>query len=171
MSRFRQLVADATVDINFKTGYGETPLLLLCTRNQSGSLLPALQALLRRRDVDLQSTYSGYNALNLLIRFYRQPNLIHCVRLLIEKGVNANKIDKDDQTALSVLCHLGHGEDLIDIARLFVRRMLDPGAVIRCSFILADRGLHQESEILEKMTQLCNDRHFQITQVHCQTLF
>ena len=106
MSRFRQLIADAIVDINFKTGYGETPLLLLCSRNQSGSLLPALQALLRRREIDLQSTYSSYNALNLLIRFnYRHHNLIHCIRLLIKKGINASETDRDDQTALTILCH------------------------------------------------------------------
>ena len=153
MSRFRQLVADATVDINFKTGYGETPLLLLCSRNQSGSLLPALQTLLRRRDVDLRLTYSGYNALNLLLRFYRQPNLINCVSLLIRRGFLTRETDIDGQTALTILCHLYTGEDLIDIARLLVIKTIDPGTVLRCAFILADRGLHQESKILEQMTR------------------
>ena len=156
MSRFRQLVADATVDINFKTGYGETPLLLLCSRNQSGSLLPALQTLLRRRDVDLRLNYSGYSALNLLIRLYRQPHLIHCISLLIGREINVNEMDGDGQSAITILCHLYTGDDLIDIARLLVRNfvMADCPIVDKCASILMNRGFRQEFTILKELASM-----------------
>ena len=154
MLRFRQLVADRSVCVDCKTRYQETPLLLLCTRNQSDSLLPALEALLKRKDVNLQATYSSYNALNLLTRFYNHhPNFIRCFSLLIRRGISACQTDKDGQNPILLLSHLYSGEDLIDICRLLVRKISDSSTILRAAFILADRGFHQESKIIEKMTQ------------------
>jgi len=150
--RFRELVADPSVSADCKTRYGETPLVLLCSRNQSNSLLPALQALLRRDDVDLEATYSGYNSLNLLLRFYRKENLIRCASLLIKQGIRVNETDKDGQKPILILCRFYAGEDLIDICRLLVcRNMVDPATVLEASFILSDRGLFEESMILEEI--------------------
>lgn len=126
---------------------------MLCSRNQSDSLLPALQALLKR-DVDLEATYSGYNSLNLLLRFYRQENLFRCASLLIKRGVRVNETDRDGQKPIFLLCRFYAGEDLIDVCRLLVsRNMVDTATALQASFILTDRGLHEESIILEKMTQ------------------
>ena len=153
--RFRELVTDPSINVNCKTRYGETPLLLLCTRNQSDSLLPALQALLRRKDVNIEATYSGYNALNLLIRFYNKENLFRCASLLIRRGIRVDDADGDGLQPLPIACHFYAGHDLIDICRLLVRNMQqdDPATIQRSDFILAERGLQEDSEILEKMTQ------------------
>jgi len=153
MLRFRELVTDPSINVDCKTRYGETPLLLLCTRNQSDSLLPALQALLSRKDVNIEATYSGYNALNLVIRFYNKENLFRCASLLIRRGIRV--VGSDGLQPLLLVCHFYSGEDLIDVFRLLVRNMpKDNSAIIlKSAFILAERGLQQESEILENRVQ------------------
>ena len=153
MLRFREIVTDPSINVDCKTRYGETPLLLLCTRNQSDSLLPALQALLRRKDVNIEATYWGYNALNLLIRFYNKENLFRCASLLISRGIRV--VDADGLQPLLIVCHFYSGEDLIDVCRLLVRKMPKDNSsiILKSALILAERGLQQESEILEKMTQ------------------
>ena len=135
-------------DINCKTPYGETPLLLLCTRNQTASLYYALEILLNRADVNLLATYCEHNALTLVSRFYRHQNLIHCARLLIKRGICVDKTDRNGQTALSIICQLYSGEDLIDIARLLVRKMRDLHSAHDSAYTLVDRGFPRDGEIL-----------------------
>ena len=74
----------------------KTPILNLCRFNESTSLYPALKALLERKDIDLALRDNmGRNSLFLLTRYYPLDDLIDCIQLLIESGVEANTKDNN----------------------------------------------------------------------------
>ena len=102
-------------------------------------------------------------------RFYHHQNLIHCVRLLIKRGISVDKTDRDGQNALSIICQLHNGEDLIDVCRLLVRKMTDLHAAHDSAYILVDRGFPREGEILlgiiENLRDNCEHELSRVSQI------
>ena len=90
----------------------------------------------------------------ILCRFYHHRNLIHCIRLLIQKEIDVDMTDKDDHIILGLLRQQYSGEDLMDIARLLVRKMNNMNSARSSVFVLLDRGLHHDAEFREGILDL-----------------
>lgn len=126
-----ELFLDESVNINFRVPFSRyTPLLLLCRHNKSNTqLLPLLQVLLERADLDVTVTSrDGHNAITLLCQYYPNNNLLDCVRILIRRGADVrqhlieSKRTMKTRNALYLLCDYHKGEHLIDIARLLLAK-------------------------------------------------
>ena len=160
--RFRELVVDKTLDINFPallTKY--TPLLALCRFNKSRYLYRCLQMFMAREDIDLSSTtHYGHNCVTLLCRYYPNNDLIKCLRLLIQHGINCNVLDRNRRPSYLLLCESYHGDYLIDVARLLIKSVdtVDPEAAGKSLTALKNRGLIHESEILFKLIQSMREK-------------
>ena len=120
------LAARDSVNINcIKQSSRETPLMLLCRHNQSGSLYPALKELLKWKEIDLSLTNSrGHSALTLLCRYNGHTNLIDCLELLVKNGVNIKEkitVKKSTRNALDLLSLYYRGQNLMDIVLLLLK--------------------------------------------------
>ena len=128
----------------------KTPILNLCRFNESTSLYPALKALLERKDIDLALRDNmGRNSLFLLTRYYPLDDLIDCIQLLIESGVEANTKDNNSKLACEILARHYNGPNFMDIFRLLVNNDTNMKALQLCIGILqAKTNRFQEAEEL-----------------------
>ena len=150
--RFHQLIADQTLNINC-VKIKSNPLVLLCQNNRSARLYPALKAFLQRDDFKINSiSPSGYNCLMFLCRFYSHPNLINCVQLLVDKGIDLEARESKKQlSALQILCANYSGENLIDVALCLIHRTTKYKNIKKCVDILLQRKLLSQSQTLENI--------------------
>ena len=121
-------MADKSLNINCRKSSSYTPILLLCWRNKSPSLLPCLKLILERDDVDKKATHYGSSTLTLLCRHYPLANqLFDCIRLLQKNGgIDVNFKNKEGKTGLFLLSqNLSKDKTLIDIARLLLNEKSD----------------------------------------------
>lgn len=148
--RMQELILDPAIDINHQEGrLGETPLLLICRANQSESLYSALCILLKNELIDLTAKNSyNQSALTLLCRFYRQNNLINCVKLLIKRKVSVDDESRDGRNAFMVLCEHFTADKLVDIGALLLSNMVDLRSANLSLSILRERGFENESDVL-----------------------
>jgi len=106
LTRFIQLVNDkGAVDVNCINDTGETPLMLLCERNQSDSLYNCVEILLRERpDIDINQTDEfGNNALIRLCYFSLSNKIMEMAELLIDNGIDLEQTNKYGRNALMLL--------------------------------------------------------------------
>ena len=90
VKRFRQLVLDSQVDINsVQDSFGRTPLLLLCSTNNSDRLWLYVRILLKRSDLLINAKdKKGTNALLTVCFHYSGKNLFEVVKLLLKRGID-----------------------------------------------------------------------------------
>lgn len=156
VARFQQLVADKSLNINCRKSSSYTPILLLCRRNKSPSLLPCLKLILERDDVDKKATHYGSSTLTLLCRHYPLPNqLFDCIRLLQKNGgIDVNFKNKEGKTGLFLLSqNLSKDKTLIDIARLLLNEKSDFQMALETVDNLKKRCLHRDANILSKIVE------------------
>jgi len=129
-----------------------TPIVLLCRRNASDSLLPALRILTDRKDIDLNSkNIEQYSALMHLCRYCSHKNLLDCVKLLIDRGIRVEDREKGGRNSLFFLCQYHTGEDLVSVAQILINKSRDLDDAAKCSKILWKRKLHKEFESLDSI--------------------
>lgn len=105
LAEFRHLVMDKSVQINAVNKDGLTPLLLICWKQSSGHLLELVTILLERPDLDVNATDGGeWNALGMACRHFQNKNLLGVVRLLLERGIQVDNTNSENNTALMALC-------------------------------------------------------------------
>ena len=119
---FRELVL-ASPNINcIDPVSGCTPLMLLCWKNHSDSLLSCVETLfLRHNDLDVNfKRENGFNALHYLCRYNRSVQLLDVARFLISHNIDATANNKEGMNALHLLCTFHKTDRLIDAIRLLV---------------------------------------------------
>ena len=111
MDRFRQLVMQEQVNVNFYDDQGMTPLLWLCRNHKFLSLYDCVKILLKRPDLDVNLRHGAcegntgcFNALPMLCRHYHGANLYDIARLLLKRGIKPDVTDINGDNALIVLC-------------------------------------------------------------------
>ena len=121
ISHLNQLVIENESDINHRDANGRTPLMLLCMKNKTESLLEATKTLLKRQDVDVNAKDDeGNNALTLLCEHYNRDNIIDIVKLLIQRGIDITTTNEKGLNALMLLCIQYNHENLIDLIELLI---------------------------------------------------
>ena len=150
MSRLHQLIEDKTVDINqcYRRMKSNAPLVLLCQRHRSHSLCQLIEAFVKRDDLIIdECSPNGFNALMFICRFYRSENLIDCVQLLVNRGINLEAREKDGRTALDFLCLNYKSNNLVDILLLLIH----PNNVDQCMNILRQREFRSKFVVMERI--------------------
>jgi ankyrin repeat protein len=112
-----------------------------------------MRSLLQRKEIDLNArTQSyGHTALTLLTRYNQLPNLLDCIQLLLERDANVDITVRKDKNALNYLCEFYELNNLMDIAKLIVSKMVRfPNAGIAVE-MLKKRGYHKESKVLAEV--------------------
>lgn len=129
MERFRQLVHNRSVNINFYNEQLITPILSLCQNHKAESLYDCVKLLLERPDLDLnlrhgacEGTTGCFNALPMLCRYYKGSNLYEIARLLIKRGISPAVTDINGDNALIVLCANYKHESIVEVIELLLRR-------------------------------------------------
>jgi hypothetical protein len=94
----------------------------------------------------------------LLCRYYSfEIELVDCIRLLIQRGIDSNKKSGksgNGETALFILSnHIRPSKYLIDVVRLLVNQESDMEDATNSTQILRDRGFIQEADILLDLIQ------------------
>ena len=124
--RFEELVLDKEVDPNCVDEDGRTPVLLLCRHNKTDKLHIYLKTLLKRYSVDLNYQDSdGWNALISACFFYHNPNLVHVVRLLLQRGMDRKAVTSKGSNALLAICCI-YSSDIINVVEV-ITALLDGG--------------------------------------------
>lgn len=162
LNRLIQLIKNTSVNINYKeTKLSNSPIVLLCQYNRSESLYPALQALVKREDLSINSTSSrGYNALVFLCRFYPREDLIDCAQLLINRGINVEKKIFDGTNSLQFLCQNYRQRNLIDTALLLINPKTTPfDDITKCIKGLWQDNLRSESKALASIFKRIREGH------------
>lgn len=125
MSQFLQLASDKDVHLSHHF-LGVPPLSLLLRNNQSDSLLPCLQSLLQRNDVNLENMFTfGHNSLTLVCRYNPTESLFDCVKMLIQQGVNVRSSDSSKRNALLLVCEFYSGEKMLELIKLLLKNGTD----------------------------------------------
>lgn len=113
-----------------------------------------MRSLLQRKEIDLNArTQSGFTALTLLTRYCQLPNLLDCVRLLIERDANVDITGRMHKNALHYLCEFYELDNLMDIAKLIVSKMVRLRSAGVAVETLKKRGYHKESKILAEVIE------------------
>ena len=152
MARLIWLTTDSAININCcLKATSNTPLTLICA-TQNERLIPLVNALLKREDVDLtlRNRY-GHTALTLLVRQSQNANLIDCILLLVNRGMDVAAKDSCNRCALYLLCQYYEGVDFINVARLLTRADMDPKDLKICVKILRVRKLNSDAQLLLKL--------------------
>jgi ankyrin repeat protein len=122
--RFAALVENPSTDVNVRDADGQTPLMLLCLRNQTISLVDYIKKLLEREDVDVNSfdtvDGNGFNALLLLCIQYKHDNLLEIIQLLIANGINVMQTNTNGVTALIWLCQYSKSENIVEVIKVLI---------------------------------------------------
>ena len=128
IARFRQLVSDLQVNINYTKGFkGFTPLLLVCFSNRSESLFICVDTLLGRPDININfRNKDECSALSLVAIFNgNNQKLPEIIRLFLQRGIDLNPMSSYGWDALSrsllslSFYHCNHPE-LVSIVRLLL---------------------------------------------------
>ena len=121
-NRIEYLARSKDVDVNKTTSScHRTPLQLLFHYNRGNTIFPCLQALLKRKSVDLDVTDEAGNTVLSNACFHRRDGkkFLKLVALLINHGVDVNKTNNKGWNAiLALLCrpkHKGNVPDLLEI--------------------------------------------------------
>ena len=126
------------VNINCIDSDGNSPIILLCWKNQSNDLFACLDLLIRANisnTMHLETINSGFNwkaninitdrqgwnALCVLCRYCGKDNLIEFVQLMIQNGVEINK----NSNPVLLLCEYFNNSNLIDIIKLLLQSGAD----------------------------------------------
>ena len=151
LKRLERLLNDPAVNVNFRVKQEtNTPLLLICHRNKSDSLLPALKLLVKHPKIDLDvRDPEGYTPLMVLCRHSTYKNPVECVKLLIECRNNVEEVEKSGRTALMLLCQFRTDTNLGPVASLLVSHSKDLDKAMKCCEILKQRKRQEESKQLE----------------------
>jgi len=103
--RFRRLVLDPNVNVNYTDDEGLTGLILLCWKPKHADLLNCIKVLFLRPDLDLSVLDAGeWNALPIVCRWYRGTKLPEIVNLSLQRGMDPNTFDRGGDNALIVAC-------------------------------------------------------------------
>lgn len=71
--------------------------------------------------IDVNATYNGNNALQILLRFSNVKHELEVIRMLIERGIDINKKNHNGDNALNcLLTHRYDGHNTVEIARLLI---------------------------------------------------
>lgn len=159
LNNLRLLLADESVKINYAES-SNAPLMLLCNNmNQSASVYAALQVLMERKDLEINSTNpSGYNALMILCSHYSREDFWECAELLINRGINVDKKNNSGRNALQLFCINYRGENLIYNALRLASYSSSLGDSVTCRNLLYNRKnsagtreLREETKIFENL--------------------
>jgi len=128
---------------------GRSPLLLLCSFNQSEELHRYIEILLRRNTVDINwKDKTNCNALVNLSLYYKGKTLIDIFRLLISRGIDVNSCSNNQWNTLCILTATYYGKDLIDLIRLLVEHNAKDRKGWAANFLI-NRGFTGQSEIVK----------------------
>jgi hypothetical protein len=94
---------------------------------------------------ETQTGQKGWNALQLVCRYYKKENLINIVKLLLDKNIETNCKTNSGCDVLHTVCRYCHNRNLIEIVQLLINteifgslRMERP---VECMSILPKRQL------------------------------
>ena len=131
-NRFAKLAMDKAVNINCLNESLYTPLLLVCRRNKSDTLIDCINTLLKRHSVDVSyqvkdGIQKGLNALIAVCISYQNQDLVRIIRLLLERGVDIDAIESESHwNALFAVCCVSRF-GMNNVAQV-VQVLLDAGA-------------------------------------------
>ncbi len=147
------MALDEGLDLNYIDSKGRSPLLLLCSFNQSEHLQRYIEILLKRNTVDVNwKDNDNCSALINLSLYYKGNGLIDIFRLLISRGIDVNSCNNNQWSALCILAATYIGSNLIEIIRLLVEHNAKDNKGWAAHF-LCNRGFTHESEIVKMLQQ------------------
>ena len=90
IQRLDELAKDKEIDLNNQSDeLNRTPLLLICTSNQSDSLCQCVESLLENHTIDVNiRDNNNSNALTVLCKHYRRTKLFYLAQVLIRRKIN-----------------------------------------------------------------------------------
>lgn len=126
LNKMEKLIEDEGVDLNYPDKDGLTPLLLLCKKNRSHSLLTCLEILFKfEKPVDVDR--EDRDGLNCILLLCDRPNvsnlevqvLKEVLELLLKKGANGKAVNKKagrrQWNAVHLLCQHYRKEGLYQL--------------------------------------------------------
>ena len=120
IERLRVLSSDKHVNVNCLDLYDRTPLLLICMKNRSESLLRALEVLLLRDSVSVNARdREGFSALALVCLHDGGLMMIKVIQLLIRYGADIHALSNQNWSVLYALFSNFNGRvhKLLDITK------------------------------------------------------
>lgn len=123
VERLRVLSSDKHVNVNCLDPYDRTPLLLICIKNRSNSLLRALQVLLLRDSVSVNAIdREGFSALALVCLHDGGMMMIEVIQLLLRHGANIHALSNQGWSVLYALFSNFNGRvhKLLDITKTLI---------------------------------------------------
>jgi len=142
IKKIAQIISEDSIGIlNTVDDNGNSPLILLCQKNQSTSLHPCMKVMIstnhyvKRKanigstnttttelDVNYQDRY-GFNALHYVCMKYDGINLIEIIELLVDRGIDVNRTERTlSRNALQLLIENNRNDrgDLLEIIQLLL---------------------------------------------------
>ena len=159
LTRLHQLIADKQICIDYQFK-ASAPIVLLCQDNNNRHLYRTLEIFLQRDDLDINATSPyGFNALMFLCLLHRHEDLINCVQLLVNRGINAEAKGKEGENALQLLCQNYDGKNLRDIATVLINHSTSLDDISKCVGILRNRKLYSPLKTISKILQHIRNGH------------
>ena len=132
--RIEYLALSKDVDVNKTTSScHRTPLQLLFHYNRGNTIFPCLQALLKRKSVDLDVTDEAGNTVLSVACFHRRDGkkFLKLVALLIINGVDVNKTNNRGCNAILLLCSRLESKSNVPDLLEIVRALINAGADLK----------------------------------------
>ena len=105
----------------------------------------------RRRWPDFEKPLRTHCSNSFIVRQSQNANLIDCIQLVVNRGMDVAAKDSYNRCALYLLCQYYEGVDFINVARLLTRADMDPKDLKICVKILRVRKLNSDAQLLLKL--------------------
>lgn len=120
LDQFKDIVKDASVNVDAKMGFGETPLAWFCKVYRSSNLIDLVKILIENgADVKVQGQ-SRVTPLHQLCVNYKHDNLIDLIQLFKQNGADVDAWTKSRETPLRLICENYKHGNLMDVVKFLV---------------------------------------------------